>query len=33
MSSNFISTSREQREFIFRNKTDAPNIGKYYPKL
>ena len=31
MSSNFISTSREQREFIFRNKTDAPNIGKYYP--
>jgi hypothetical protein len=33
LTSNFISTSREQHEHIFRNKTQPPDIGKYHPRM
>lgn len=32
-SSNFVSTSRDRRQFIFRNKTFPPEVGKYSPNL
>jgi len=32
-SSNFTSTSRDRRQFIFRNKTDPPELGKYNPRM
>jgi hypothetical protein len=32
-SSNFITTSREQHQHTFRNKTMPPDIGKYNPRM
>ena len=32
-SANFVSTSRERREFILRNPTNVPEVGKYYPNM
>lgn len=31
LSSNFTVTSRDRHQFIFRNKTDPPDVGKYNP--
>ena len=31
LSSNFAVTSRDRHQFIFRNKTDPPDVGKYNP--
>ncbi len=31
MSHNFTGPSRERVNFIFRNKTNAPEVGKYTP--
>ena len=30
---NFITTSRDQHQFAFRNKTDPPDVGKYNPRM
>jgi hypothetical protein len=31
--SNFISTTRDQHQHIFRNKTQPPDVGKYNPRM
>lgn len=31
LTSNFAATSRERHQFIFRNKTGPPDVGKYNP--
>ena len=33
LSSNFTVTSRDEHQFIFRNKTNAPDLGKYNPRM
>jgi hypothetical protein len=33
LSSNFHATSREKHQFIFRNKTEPPDVGKYNPRM
>ena len=31
LTANFQTTSRDHHQFIFRNKTDPPEVGKYHP--
>jgi hypothetical protein len=31
LTANFIGPSRDKVNFIFRNKTNAPEVGKYTP--
>ena len=31
LTANFQATSRDQHQYIFRNKTDPPEVGKYHP--
>ena len=31
LTANFVGPSREKVEYIYRNKTNAPEVGKYTP--
>jgi hypothetical protein len=33
MTANFSAQSRAQHDFAFRSRTNAPEIGKYTPKM
>ena len=33
LSSNFTVTTRDEHQFIYRNKTNAPELGKYNPRM
>jgi hypothetical protein len=33
LSSCFSATSRESRDYAFRNKTQGPSVGQYHPQM